>query len=144
LTNKPLVIDATNLILGRMMSYVAKRAIEGQDVIILNVSKAVVSGVKRSTIRRAKVKLQTRTLASQDRGPIHPRKPENYARRILRGMLPFKKPKGKNAFRRVRVYADVPKLYAEASLHQVSVANASKLRCHYILLEDLAREIGGA
>jgi len=140
---KPIVIDATNLVLGRMLSFAAKKAIEGQDVIILNASKAVISGRKSSIIRRAKVKLRTRTLASQDTAPPHPRKPENYVRRVLRGMLPFKKPAGKKAYRRVRVYADVPVTYADEPRHSVSGAEASKLRCHYMMLGDLSKEIGG-
>lgn len=121
----------------------AKKAIEGQDVVILNVSKAVLSGEKRSIIQRAKVKLKTRTLASQEKGPIHPRRPENYARHVLRGMLPFKKAAGKKAYKRVKVYADMPSLYAEKSRQTVPGADASKLRCHYMFLEDLSREIGG-
>ena len=121
----------------------AKKAIEGQDVVILNVSKAVLSGEKRSIIQRAKMKLKTRTLASQEKGPIHPRRPENYARRVLRGMLPFKKAAGKKAYKRVKVYADMPSLYAEKSRQTVPGADASKLRCHYMFLEDLSREIGG-
>jgi len=126
-----------------MLSYVAKRAIEGQDVIILNVSKAVISGEKKSILQGVKVKLKTRTLASQEKGPVHPRKPENYARRVLRGMLPFKKAAGKKAYKRVRVYADMPHRYSEELRQTVHGAEASKLKCHYMLLEDLSREIGG-
>ena len=81
---------------------------EGQEVIILNISKAVISGHKKDTVARAKVKLSTRTLASQDKGPKHFRRPETYAKRALRGMLPHKIPKGKNAYKRVKIYSDIP------------------------------------
>ncbi|MBS7622483.1 50S ribosomal protein L13, partial [Candidatus Bathyarchaeota archaeon] len=91
MSGRPIVIDAANLVLGRVLSYAAKRALEGQDVVLLNVSKAVISGRKQSIVQRAKTRLRTRTLASQDKGPRHPRRPETYARRALRGMLPFKK-----------------------------------------------------
>lgn len=127
-----------------MLSYAAKKAIAGQDIVILNVSKAVVSGEKKRVVERARAKLRTRTLGSQDRGPTHPRKPETYARRALRGMLPFKKPKGKKAYRRVRIYTDVPSRYAEEPSQKVPGADASRLRCPYVLVEELSREIGGA
>jgi large subunit ribosomal protein L13 len=144
MVNKTIIIDATNLVLGRMLSFAAKRAIEGQDVIILNASKAVISGKRRSIIQRAKTKLKTRTLASQEKGPIHPRRPERYVRRVLRGMLPFKKPLGKKAYKRVRVFADVPDRYAGEPRQKIPAAEASKLRCSYMSVADLSKEIGGA
>ncbi|TLN00832.1 50S ribosomal protein L13, partial [bacterium] len=130
--------------LGRILSYTAKRALEGQDVVLLNVSKAIISGRKQSIVQRARTRLKTRTLASQDKGPKHPRRPETYVRRALRGMLPFKKPLGKRAYRRVRVYADVPSDYQQMPRQNVPGAEASKLRCTYVLVEEFSREIGGA
>ena len=140
---KPIVIDATNLVLGRMLSYTAKKALEGQDVVLLNVSKAIISGQKQSIVQRARTRLKTRTLASQDKGPKHPRRPETYVRRALRGMLPFKKPLGKRAYKRVRVYVDMPSDYQQMPRQNVPGAEASKLRCTYVLVEEFSREIGG-
>lgn len=116
---------------------------EGQEVIILNISKAVISGDKKSIIAETKIKLKTRTLASQDKGPTHPRRPETYAKRALRGMLPYKKSKGKKAYKRVKIYPDVPEEYSDKQYQKISTANASKLKCNYILLEELSKEIGG-
>ena len=144
MSSKPVVIDATNLVLGRMLSYAAKKALEGHEVILLNVSKAIISGEKRSIVQRARTRLKTRTLASQDKGPKHPRRPETYVRRALRGMLPFKKPLGKRAYKKVRVYADMPNDYEQIPREKVPGAEASKLRCPYMLVEEFSREIGGA
>ena len=116
---------------------------EGQDVIIVNISKAVISGSKKSIVAERKVKLRTRTLASQEKGPTHPRRPETYAKRALRGMLPYKKPKGKTAYKRVKIYPDVPEEYSDKQYQKISTADASKLKCNYILLEELSKEIGG-
>ncbi|MGQ9542937.1 MAG: 50S ribosomal protein L13 [Candidatus Bathyarchaeia archaeon] len=143
MSSKPVVIDATNLVLGRLLSYAAKRAIEGDEVVILNISKAVISGEKRSIVQRAKAKLRTRTLASQDKAPHHPRKPVTYARRALRGMLPFKKPKGKKAYKMVKIYDQPPTVYADAPKQSIPGAEATKLRSSYIYLGELSREIGG-
>lgn len=137
------VVDATNLILGRLASYVAKQALDGKHVVVVNAEKAVISGTKQRVVARAKTKLQTRTLASQEKAPTHPRRPDTYVRRVIRGMLPWKKPKGKQAFQRVRVHMGIPTDYNGRQFLRPDHADASKLRVPYITVQQLAEEIGG-
>jgi len=136
-------VDATNLILGRMASYVAKQALNGKRIVVINAEKAVISGTKARVVARAKSKLKTRTLASQWKAPTHPRRPDNYVRRVIRGMLPWKKSRGKEAFRRVHVYMGIPPDYLGKLFFRPSGADASKLRVPYISVHQLAEEIGG-
>jgi large subunit ribosomal protein L13 len=137
------VIDATNAILGRLASYVAKEALQGKRVVVINAEKAVISGTKARVVARAKTKLKTRTLANQAKTPTHPRRPDNYVRRVIRGMLPWKKDRGKEAFHRVRVYIGAPEDYAAMPQLKVPEADAAKLRVPYITVGELSREIGG-
>jgi len=137
------IIDANNLVLGRMASHAAKLALNGDEVVILNVEKAVISGSRKSVIEKFKRKLETRTLASQRKGPKHPRRPDTYVRRVIRGMLPWKKPKGTEAFRRVKVYMGVPDEFVGKQTEKVASADSSKLRCRFITVESLAKEVGG-
>jgi large subunit ribosomal protein L13 len=143
MSKEPLLLDAKNQILGRLASYAAKQAISGETVIVLNAEKAVVSGRRRNIIDEAKRRLNTRTLQSQERAPVHQRRPDLYFRRVVRGMLPWKKPKGKAAFHRVHVYIGVPEEYTNKTPLRVPGTDASKLVSPYITLEDLAEEIGG-
>jgi large subunit ribosomal protein L13 len=143
MSKEPLLIDAKNQILGRLASFAAKQAIKGETVIVLNAEKAVVSGRRRNIVDEAKRRLNTRTLQSQERAPVHQRRPDLYFRRVVRGMLPWKKPKGKAAFHRVRVYVGVPEEYMNKTTVRVSGADASKLLAPYITLQDLTEEIGG-
>ena len=138
------IVDATNLILGRMATYVAKQALEGKRVIVVNAEKAVISGTKERVVARAKTKLKTRTLASQEKAPTHPRRPDTYVRRVIRGMLPWKKSRGKQAFHRVRVYMGIPPDYLGKLFSRPGYADASKLRVPYISILQLSGEIGGA
>ena len=138
-----LVIDASNQVLGRVASVAAKRALCGDSVVVVNVEKAVISGRKLGVLAEAKHQLTTRTLGSQKRAPTHPRRPDVYARRVMRGMLPWKKPRGKTAFRNLRVYTGVPEEYSSKPMHRIANADASKLRCRYVTLEELSMEIGG-
>ncbi len=100
------IVDASNLILGRMASYVAKKALEGNRM-------------------------------------VHPRKPDGYVRRVIRGMLPWKKPSGKQAFHRVKVYIGTPDEYRDRPGETIEGAESSKLRVPYITVARLSEEIGG-
>jgi len=63
---EPIVIDATNQIMGRLASYAAKSALSGNTVIVLNAEKAVISGKKSNIVEEAMRRLKTRTLANQE------------------------------------------------------------------------------
>ena len=126
-----------------MATYVAKRALEGKRVTIVNAERAVISGTKARVVARAKLKLKTRTLANQAKAPTHPRRPDTYVRRVVRGMLPWKKSRGKDAFRRVRVFIGTPADYQGKPSVRIEDANASRLRVPYVSVAQLSEEIGG-
>jgi len=140
---EPVIIDASNLILGRLASFAAKRALRGEEVVVFNVENAVISGTKANIVEEAMRRLKTRTLAAQYKAPTHPRRPDTYVRRVIRGMMPRKKAKGRNALRRVRVFMGVPEEYQGKSTVKIPDADASKLRCQYITVGELSEEIGG-
>ena len=143
MSKQPVVIDASNLILGRVASFAAKHALQGDEVIVFNAENAVISGTKANIVEEAKRRLKTRTLAAQYKAPVHPRKPDTYVRRVIRGMLPRKKAKGRSAFRRIRVYIGTPAKYRDKSSVKVPGAEASKLRCKYVTVGQLSDELGG-
>src|SRR2546427_738765 len=77
------------------------------------------------------------------RRSAHQRKPDGYVRRVIRGMLPWKKPGGKDAFHRVKVYIGTPSEYQDRPATRVADADASRLRVPYITIAQLSGEIGG-
>src|SRR5689334_25384047 len=121
-----------------MASYVAKQALEGRKMVVVNAERAIISGTKARVVARAKTKMKNRTLGNQEKAPTHPRRPDNYVRRVIRGMLPWKKPHGKQAFHRVVVYIGVPKEFEGKTYNTIPDANASKLRVPYITVSQLA------
>lgn len=143
MSKEPLLVDAKNQILGRIASFAAKRALSGDTVIVLNAEKAVISGRRSNIVEEAKRRLRTRTLGTQSHAPVHQRRPDLYLRRVVRGMLPWKKAKGKSAFHRVRVFIGVPEEFAKKAQTKVAGADASKLLSPFVTLEELAKEIGG-
>lgn len=133
------VIDAYGLILGRMASMVAKRLLKGETIIIVNAEKAVISGKKKSRVNEARKFLE---VGSPRRGPFHYRRPDRIVRRTVRGMLPYKQPKGKQAYKRLKVFMGVPDGFKDRKMETLAHAQAEKLTCPYLTVGEFAKEVG--
>ena len=133
------VIDADGLILGRMASRIAKRLLEGEQVVIVNAEKAVLSGRKRSKVSEAKEFLD---VGGVNRGPFHYRRPDRIVRKAVKGMLPIRQPKGIHAYRRLQVFIGVPDNLTGQKMGTLADAQAKKLTCSYFTVGELAKGIG--
>jgi large subunit ribosomal protein L13 len=133
------IIDAKGLILGRMSSIVAKRLLQGESIVVLNAEKAAISGKRLQIVQEAKTFLE---VGHPRKGPYHPRRPDRIVRRTIRGMLPWKKPKGKQAYKRLKVYLGAPKEFDGKEIQTILDASAEKLKSPYITVGELAKEIG--
>jgi large subunit ribosomal protein L13 len=133
------LIDADGLIVGRMASKVAKKLLNGEKVIIVNAEKAVISGKKKSKVTEAKTFLE---VGAPRQGPFHYRRPDRILRKTVRGMLPFKQPKGKTALKRLKVFISVPEDLKNQQMVTFKEARAAKLKGPYFTLAELAKEIG--
>jgi large subunit ribosomal protein L13 len=133
------IIDAENLILGRMASIIAKRLLEGENVIIINAEKTVISGKKKSRVKEAKKFLG---VGHPKKGPFHYRRPDRVVRRTVRGMLPYKQFKGKQAYKRLKAFIGIPEKLEHYKTEALAEAQAEKLKCPYFMLGELAKEIG--
>jgi len=133
------VVNAEGLILGRMASKVAKKLLNGEEVIIVNAEKSVLSGKKKSKVAEAKQFLE---VGAPERGPFHYRRPDRIMRKTVRGMLPIKQPKGKTAYKRLTVFMGVPEDLKDQKMDTFTEAQASKLKGPHFTLAELAREVG--
>jgi large subunit ribosomal protein L13 len=86
------LVNAEGQIVGRMGSKIAKLLLNGEEVIIFNAEKTVISGKKRAKSRKQHLFLE---VGAPERGPFHYRRPDRFLRKSVRGMLPIKQPKGK-------------------------------------------------
>ena len=137
--NPVTLINADGLILGRMASEIAKKLLNGEKVIIVNAEKAIISGKRKSKVAEAKTFLE---VGSPGRGPFHYRRPDRMLRKTVRGMLPFKQPKGKTALKRLKVFIGVPQDLENQDMVTLKEAQAAKLKGPYFTLAELAKEIG--
>jgi len=133
------LVNADRLILGRMATSVAKRLLCGEEIVIINAEKAVLSGKKQSKLKDAKEFLG---VGHPRMGPFHYRRPDRIVRKSVRGMLPFKQPKGKQAYKRLKVYMGIPDTFKDQKMETLSNAQAEKLTCPYLTVGEFAEEIG--
>jgi large subunit ribosomal protein L13 len=138
-SDKAIIIDAKGLILGRMSSKVAKSLLQGETVIVLNAEKAAISGKRQQIVQDAKTFLE---VGHPRKGPYHPRRPDRIVSRTIRGMLPRQKPKGMQAYKRLRVYLGAPSEFENKKVQTIVEASADKLKSPYITVGELAKEIG--
>jgi large subunit ribosomal protein L13 len=92
------VVDATNCIAGRMCSHVSKLLLRGNRVAIVNAEKAMLSGNRYKTIDSYKEYLEINSVTNPIHGPFHPRRPDTILSKMVRGMMPKRKPYGISAF----------------------------------------------
>lgn len=133
------VVNGEGLILGRMCSNVAKRLLNGEQIVIVNAEKVIVSGKKKSKVAEAKQFLE---VGAPDRGPFHSRRPDRIVRKTVRGMVPWKQPKGKVAYKRLKVFMGIPEELKDQKLETDKYAQSSKLKGPHFTLGQLAVEIG--
>ncbi len=98
------VIDARNCIVGRVASEVAQRALDGEKIAVINAEDAVITGSEEDVMET----YRTRTEVGSDRGPYYPKRPDGMFKRAIRGMVPYKTDRGREAFENVRVYVGNP------------------------------------
>jgi large subunit ribosomal protein L13 len=141
-TTKPssvTLVNADGLIVGRMCSKVAKRLLNGEEVIILNAEKAVFSGKKKSKVAEAKQFLE---VGAPVRGPFHYRRPDRFLRKTVRGMVPFKQAKGKIAYKRLKVFMGIPREFRDQQMITFEEASSANLKGPHFTLLEMSKEIG--
>ncbi len=134
------VIDAKNLILGRMASTVAKRLLAGEEINIINAERAIISGRKDTTFDRYKRYVDR---GSREFGPRFPRRPDQIIARTIRGMIPHTRMTGREAYNRLKVYIGVPPELGKEQAGTVEEASITRLSTsNYTVLGDLSKRLG--
>jgi len=134
---KVTLVNAEGLIVGRMGSKVAKLLLNGEEVIILNAEKAVFSGKRKSKVAEAHKFLE---VGAPERGPFHYRRPDRFLRKTVRGMLPYKQPKGKSAYKRLKAYMGVPIEFKDKEMITFKEAFSANLKGpHFTLGVQLSK-----
>jgi len=136
------IVDATSCIAGRMCSHVSKLLLQGKRVAIVNAEKAMLSGNRYKTIDSYKEHLGINSVTNPIHGPFHPRRPDTILSKMIRGMVPKRKPSGLGAFRHLRVYTGVPEDMKGAKMESFEDSKITKPESYYISIAEVAKQIG--
>ncbi|MCI4346707.1 MAG: 50S ribosomal protein L13 [Thermoplasmata archaeon] len=135
----PSIVDASDLVLGRAASLIAKRLLSGESIVVVNAEKSVVTGGRASVLETYRA---NRARGSVRSGPHFPRYPDRIFRRTVRGMLPHLKTRGRDALDRLEVYIGVPSEYASGSKQTLDGAKIRPALRRPITLEEISRLLG--
>ncbi|MCK4311070.1 MAG: 50S ribosomal protein L13 [Methanomicrobia archaeon] len=138
-----MIIDGENLILGRTASIVAKKLLNGESIIIINAEKMVITGNEKDIFERFKHRLELKDLANPKRGPKYPKSSERIVKRSVRGMIPYKKPKGRKALKKLRIYVGTPEDLKDHEVTKLKDAELNKEKSlKYITIKKLSKYLG--
>lgn len=131
-----LVVDARDCILGRVASQVADAALSGQRIAVVNAESAVITGSEEDIMSV----YRKRTEIGSDRGPYYPKRPDGIMKRAIRGMIPYKTTRGREAFENVRVYVGNPHDKEAEVLDDTSLDRLSNIK--FIQLGEVSDNLG--
>ena len=134
------IYDAENQILGRLCSVIAKNLLNGEDVFVVNADKAALSGKPKTKMESY---LQRFHRGDPIHGPFFPRRSDEIFRRTVRGMLPWDRTRGRNAYRKLKVFVGVPDEFQNKTFEKVKIADVEKLKTKFITLREVSKAVGG-
>lgn len=113
-------IDAENSAMGRVASYAAKQALQGNDIIIVNSDKTLISGRNEQNIDDFKARRALNTIKPK-KGPFFSKSTEKIMKRCVRGMLPdFRIGRGRIALKKIMCYNGIPAQFAKEKLIKIN------------------------
>lgn len=134
-----MIIDAKNLILGRLGTFVAKQALMGETVHVVNSEQAVITGKPKEVFATFK---RARERGAPLVGPYFPRMPHMIVKRTFRGMLPYKKIRGRTAFARIKCHIGIPTELKNEKIITLEQFDVHKTNSKYIYIKDISKQLG--
>ena len=133
-----MIINGEGLVMGRLAATVAKKLLNGESVAIVNCEKVIITGNKEATYEKYFAHTHR---GRTTRGPYFPRRSDLFLKRIIRGMLPNKRTRGRNALRNIRCFIGVP-IELEGK-EQITIKEAKKeIISNYITIHNLTKLLG--
>ncbi len=135
-----LVINAENLIMGRVASFCAKKALQGEEIIIINSEKAVITGSKKDLLQTFKTRNDLIVKGNPRHGPKAIRMPDQILRASIGGMVPKNKT-GRNAIAKVKAFIGVPDKFKETEVVDLQNLKVDETK-NYLHIGELSNLLG--
>ena len=132
-----MIVNADNLILGRMATTVVKKALNGEQIDVVNCERSILTGKKKDVLAKYKQRVNR---GGPFHGPFYPRMPDRFVRRAIRGMLNYKQERGKEAFKRIMCHISVPNKFKDSKLETIKEASGERLKTlNYITVAEICK-----
>merc|ERR1712151_866378 len=142
---KTMVVDGRDHLLGRLASIVSKELLSGQKVVVVRCELMCISGsLTRNRVKYAQFR-RKRMNTNPRRGPFHFKAPARMVWRTIRGMIPHKTSRGKQALALLSTFEGVPPPFDKKKRMVVSAAlRVLRLKPgrDFTVIGDLAHSIG--
>jgi large subunit ribosomal protein L13 len=136
-----MIIDGKGKVLGRLGSYAAKQVLLGNKVDIINCEECVVSGGKASVLAQYVRRIDRK---APNKGPYLYRRPDMFVRRTIRGMIPFKRSRGREAYKNLKCHIGVPEIFRNEKAVAPENCDMGKLHsADYLKVKQICRALGG-
>ncbi|MGV8172083.1 MAG: 50S ribosomal protein L13 [Candidatus Woesearchaeota archaeon] len=135
-----IIIDGKDLIVGRVATYAAKQALNGETIKIINSEQMYISGDRKFLLDEVH---RRRIQGTWEKGPFYFRRPDRFVRRIVRGMISYKTPRGIAAYKRILCYIGSPKELAQHKSISIDAANVKHIKnLKYLTVGELCKHMG--
>jgi len=136
-----MIIDAKNIILGRLASFAAKQALLGEKIDIINCNDVVIVGKKKLILERYKRKA---SMGTPIKGPFFSLTPERFVKRTIRGMLPHKQYHGRIVFKKIKCYKDIPEALKNKEITKLDKFNIYQTQnLNFLKVSDVCKYLKG-
>jgi large subunit ribosomal protein L13 len=135
-----IIINGKDLIVGRVATFVAKQALNGETIKIINSEQMYMTGDRAFLLNEMQ---RRRNQGTWEKGPFFLRRPDRFVRRIVRGMIPYRTPRGTAAYKRVLCYIGSPKELEQHKSITIDTANIKHIKnLKYVSVGDLCKHMG--
>ena len=134
-------IDVSNQIAGRICSFIVKRALMGDNIVVVNCKDAMISGVKNMVFKIYLDRDNVKVFSNHAQGPFFPHRPDTFIRHMVWGMMP-KGTRGRQAIQRIEFFiGDIPERiatkYKIVTQKEYKPASADQKRCSMVSINDI-------
>ena len=117
-----IIINAENKVVGRIASFVAEQALAGQTVHVLQCENAVLTGPRAYNLANLHAHISLTVKGNPLRSPKYSKMADQILRIAIRGMLPKKGMRGRDAMRRVHCHIGTPAILQGQTITDLSNA----------------------
>jgi large subunit ribosomal protein L13 len=137
-----MIVDAKEMVVGRLASKLAKALINDEKVTIINAENAVMIGTKNSILRKYRARVNAAVKSNPHYGPKYDRIPSKMLRKMIKGMLSNKKRTNERQLTNLTIYNNVPSELIGSEMTIIEEAKFNN-RNDAMTLGEIAKLLGG-